>query len=218
MALRRTKIVATLGPSSQRPEVLDAMIAAGMNVARLNFSHGSPEQHIALAALVRERAQLQNKQVGILADLQGPKIRISRFKDGDISLKEGADFILDANLPFDEGDINQVGIDYKALPKDVSAGDTLLLDDGRIVLRVIKVENNKIITTVMFAGVLSNNKGINRQGGGLSAEALTEKDKKDIKTAAAMQADYVAVSFPRCAADIHQARQLLHDAGGHAAL
>ncbi|HEC74611.1 MAG TPA: pyruvate kinase, partial [Methylophaga aminisulfidivorans] len=218
MALRRTKIVATLGPSSQRPEVLDAMIAAGMNVARLNFSHGSPEQHIALAALVRERAQLQNKQVGILADLQGPKIRISRFKDGAISLKEGADFILDANLPFDEGDINQVGIDYKALPKDVSAGDTLLLDDGRIVLRVIKVENNKIITTVMFAGVLSNNKGINRQGGGLSAEALTEKDKKDIKTAAAMQADYVAVSFPRCAADIHQARQLLHDAGGHAAI
>lgn len=217
-AIRRTKIVATLGPATHSPDVLDAMFEAGMNVVRLNFSHGEPSAHISLAGRVRERARACHKPVGILADLQGPKIRIARFQHGHVIVKEGGSFVLDANLETDAGDEHQVGIDYKALPSDVEAGDTLLLDDGRIVLRVEAVDGKKIITRVISGGVLSNNKGINRQGGGLSAGALTDKDKQDIITAARMQADYLAVSFPRSAADIHEARRLLEEAGGHAAI
>ncbi|KGM08039.1 Pyruvate kinase [Methylophaga thiooxydans] len=217
-AIRRTKILATLGPATQSPAVLDAMFEAGMNVVRLNFSHGDPSAHIGLANLVRERAKVCNKPVGILADLQGPKIRIARFKDGKVNLTEGDYFTLDANLDTNAGDQQQVGIDYKALPEDVAAGDTLLLDDGRIVLMVDKVEGSRITTQVVFGGELSNNKGINRQGGGLSAAALTDKDKQDIITAAKMEADYLAVSFPRSADDIHEARRLLQEAGGHAAI
>ncbi len=217
-ARRRTKIVATLGPATHSPDVLDAMFEAGMNVVRLNFSHGDPSAHISLAGKVRERARACNKPVGVLADLQGPKIRIARFQEGHVLLKENARFVLDAGLGTDAGNEHEVGIDYKALPSDVSAGDTLLLDDGRIVLRVDAVEGKKVITRVVFGGRLSNNKGINRQGGGLSAAALTEKDKQDIITAARMQADYLAVSFPRSAEDIHEARRLLHAAGGHAAI
>lgn len=217
-AIRRTKIVATLGPASQSSEVLDAMFEAGMNVVRLNFSHGEPSSHISLAERVRERARIGHKPVGVLADLQGPKIRISRFHHGKVELKEGEPFVLDADLAADDGDQHQVGIDYKALPGDVSAGDTLLLDDGRIVLEVTGVNANRIQTRVMIGGELSNNKGINRQGGGLSAGALTDKDKKDIIIAARMQADYLAVSFPRSAADIEEARRLLRAAGGHAAI
>lgn len=217
-AIRRTKILATLGPASQSPAVLDALFEAGMNVVRLNFSHGDPKAHIGLANLVRERAKVCGKQVGILADLQGPKIRIARFKEGKITLKEGDYFTLDATLETNAGDQQQVGIDYKALPDDVAAGDTLLLDDGRIVLMVDKVDGPRVVTQVIFGGELSNNKGINRQGGGLSAAALTEKDKEDIMTAAKMEADYLAVSFPRSADDIHEARRLLTKAGGHAAI
>lgn len=217
-AIRRTKIVATLGPATQSPAVLDALFKAGMNVVRLNFSHGDPNAHIGLANLVRERAKVCNKPVGILADLQGPKIRIARFKQGKVELKQGDYFALDATLDTNDGDQQQVGIDYKALPEDVAAGDTLLLDDGRIVLMVDKVTGPRIMTQVVFGGELSNNKGINRQGGGLSAAALTEKDKQDIITAARMEADYLAVSFPRSADDIHEARRLLHEAGGHAAI
>lgn len=217
-AIRRTKIVATLGPATQSPAVLDALFKAGMNVVRLNFSHGDPNAHIGLANLVRERAKVCNKPVGILADLQGPKIRIARFKQGKVELKQGDYFALDATLDTNDGDQQQVGIDYKALPEDVAAGDTLLLDDGRIVLMVDKVIGPRIMTQVVFGGELSNNKGINRQGGGLSAAALTEKDKQDIITAARMEADYLAVSFPRSADDIHEARRLLHEAGGHAAI
>lgn len=217
-AIRRTKIVATLGPATHSPEVLDAMFEAGMNVVRLNFSHGDPSAHISLAGRVRERARACSKPVGVLADLQGPKIRISRFYDGHVLLKEHDRFILDAELGTDAGNEKEVGIDYKALPNDVNPGDTLLLDDGRIVLRVEAVEQKKVITEVLIGGRLSNNKGINLQGGGLSAAALTEKDKQDIITAARMQADYLAVSFPRSAADIHEARRLLQAAGGHAAI
>ena len=217
-AIRRTKIVATLGPATHSPDVLDAMFEAGMNVVRLNFSHGDPLAQIGLAELVRERARASRKPVGILADLQGPKIRISRFINGKVTLKEGDNFVLDATLPADAGDQYQVGIDYKALPDDVHEGDTLLLDDGRIVLQVETVAGPRILSRVMFGGELSNNKGINRQGGGLSAGALTDKDKQDIITAATMQADYLAVSFPRSAEDIHEARRLLREAGGHAAI
>lgn len=214
-AKRRTKIVATLGPATNTPEVLDALIEAGVDVVRLNFSHGNAKEHMELAETVRNRARAYGRQVGVLADLQGPKIRISRFKVGKVILIEGEQFILDADLGSDEGDEQQVGVDYKALPQDVNRGDTLLLDDGRVVLWVENVEDQQIICRVIVGGALSNNKGINRQGGGLSANALTEKDKQDIITAAEMKADYIAVSFPRSAEDVNYARQLLRDAGGH---
>jgi len=213
--LRRTKIVGTLGPATDAPGVLENMIAAGLDVVRLNFSHGDAADHIKRAKMVREAATAVGREVGVLADLQGPKIRIERFVDGKITLAEGDDFILDVACGTNEGDQQRVGLTYKELIDDVSAGDVLLLDDGALELQVVSVSGSEIRCTVLIGGVLSNSKGINRQGGGLSAAALTDKDKADIKTAAELQADYIAVSFPRNAADIHQARELLRAAGGH---
>ena len=177
---RRTKILATLGPATDTQEKIEAIIAAGANVVRMNFSHGQAEDHIERAKRVRAAAAKLGKYVAILGDLQGPKIRVSRFVDGKVTLAEGAPFVLDAELDRDAGNQDQVGIDYKALPDDVNAGDILLLDDGRIQLEVTGVEGRKVLTKVTVGGKLSNNKGINRLGGGLSAEALTEKDKRDI--------------------------------------
>ncbi len=214
VAKRRTKIVATLGPATNTPELLDAIIEAGVDVVRLNFSHGDPKEHVKLAETVRNRARAYGRQVGVLADMQGPKIRIARFSTGKVFLEKDAQFVLDADLDTEVGNFEQVGIDYKQLPQDVKRGDTLLLDDGRIVLWIDQVEGQRIICRVVVGGELSNNKGINRQGGGLSADALTEKDKADIITAAEMQADYIAISFPRSAEDVHLARKLLRDAGG----
>lgn len=212
---RRTKIVATLGPATDDPKALDELIQAGVDVVRANFSHGSAEDHINRAEAVRNRARAHGRQVGVLADLQGPKIRIDRFKDGKVSLAEGDRFVLDAACGKEDGDQERVGLTYKELPNDVNRGDTLLLDDGRIVLWVEEVSGQEIICKVQVGGILSNNKGINRMGGGLSAAALTEKDKADIVTAAQLQADYVAISFPRKADDVHLARELLREAGGH---
>jgi pyruvate kinase len=217
-ALRRTKIVATLGPATSSVSVIDNIIKAGVDVVRLNFSHGEAGEKVALAQRVRERAQLHGRYVGVLADLQGPKIRIARFKNDKIILEEGDLFTLDANLASDVGNQDQVGVDYKMLPQDVSSGDTLLLDDGRIVFTVESVIDQRVMCRVVVGGELSNNKGINRQGGGLSAAALTDKDKQDIVTAAEMQADYIAVSFPRSAEDINYARALLREAGGYGAV
>ncbi|WP_027328971.1 pyruvate kinase [Marinimicrobium agarilyticum] len=211
--LRRTKIVSTLGPASESPEMLEKLILAGVNVFRLNFSHGSPEEHKQRAENVRSLAAKHDRFVAVLGDLQGPKIRISRFKNGKIHLKLGDKFILDAELGRDEGDQDQVGIDYKELPGDCKPGDNLLLDDGRVVLEVEKIEGNRVYCVTRIAGPLSNNKGINRQGGGLSAPALTEKDIADIKTAAEIDVDYLAVSFPRSADDMNRARKLLNEAG-----
>ncbi|GMR07293.1 MAG: pyruvate kinase [Gammaproteobacteria bacterium] len=213
--LRRTKIVATLGPATDDPEMLDAIIQAGVDVVRINFSHGDHEEQVVRAETVRNRARAHGRQVGVIADLQGPKIRIDRFKEGKVCLEEGATFTLDVNLGMNDGTIDAVGITYKALTEDVNRGDTLLLDDGLIELWVEDVKPDKIITRVVVGGDLSNNKGINRQGGGLSARALTDKDRADIKVAARLQADYLAVSFPRSGADIEEARQLLREAGGH---
>ncbi|MEO0972806.1 MAG: pyruvate kinase [Pseudomonadota bacterium] len=215
---RRTKIVATLGPASSTPEALRGLIDAGADVFRLNFSHGTPEQHGALVAAAREAAKEANREVAILGDLQGPKIRIDKFRDGPVMLEEGARFTLDVGLDADAGTVDSVGVTYKALPKDVRPGDVLLLADGQIVLDVEAVERERIITRVATGGELSNNKGINRQGGGLSAEALTDKDREDIKTAAALEVDYLAVSFPREGADMDYARRLLKEAGGDALL
>lgn len=212
--LRRTKIVATLGPATDALGVLDKLIEAGLDVARLNFSHDRHEVHRKRAEVVRERAKAYDREVGVLVDLQGPKIRIGKFKDGPIELTAGANFILDADLGLDAGTRERVGVTYKQLPTDVSRGSTLLLDDGRIVLWVEKIEGNAITCRVVVGGLLSNNKGINRQGGGLSAKALTDKDREDIKIAAEIRADYIAISFPRSAEDVNEARQLLRAAGG----
>ena len=211
---RRTKIVSTLGPATDEPGILEKLIVAGVNVVRLNFSHGSPEDHRRRCEAVRELATKHDRTVAVLGDLQGPKIRIARFAEGPIQLEVGDEFMLDAELPRDAGNQQQVGIDYKELPNDVVPGDLLLLDDGRVILKVESVEGSKVHTTVTVAGKLSNNKGINRQGGGLTAPALTEKDREDIKTAVAIDVDYLAVSFPRSAADMNSARQLVHEAGG----
>ncbi|OBU11313.1 pyruvate kinase [Morganella psychrotolerans] len=211
--LRRTKIVTTLGPATDRDNNLEKIIQAGANVVRMNFSHGSPEDHVERAVKVREIAARLGVQVAILGDLQGPKIRVSTFKDNKILLNVGDKFTLDAELGKGEGTNEHVGIDYKKLPEDVVPGDILLLDDGRVQLKVLDVKGTKIITEVTVGGLLSNNKGINKQGGGLSADALTEKDKEDIKTAARINVDYLAVSFPRSAEDLHYARRLARDAG-----
>lgn len=217
--LRRTKIVATLGPATDEPGVLDAMIQAGVDVIRLNFSHGTHEEHLRRAEEARARARAHGRHLGIIADLQGPKIRIERFEGGrPVMLEEGGSFVLDATLGPDQGTAQSVGITYKALPGDVKRGDTLLLDDGQLVLWVEDVSEGRINCRVVVGGELSNSKGINRQGGGLSATALTEKDRVDIRAAAEMAADYLAVSFPRNAKDVEEARRLLRAAGGHGAI
>ncbi|MFT5118100.1 MAG: pyruvate kinase [Kiritimatiellia bacterium] len=215
---RRTKIVATLGPATDKANILEELIIAGVNVVRMNFSHGAAEDHKQRAVLVRELAKKHQRQVAILGDLQGPKIRIARFADGPIELAVGDKFTLDAGIGKDDGNQQVVGIDYKQLPNDCSVGDFLLLDDGRMVLLIESIVDNKICCRAEVAGILSNNKGINLQGGGLSAPALTDKDLQDIHLAAEIDVDYLAVSFPRTADDIIQARRLLADAGGNAGI
>ena len=212
MPRRATKIVATLGPASSTLEMLEAMIQAGVNVVRLNFSHGKAQDHVDRADLVREAAQRAGREVAIMADLQGPKIRVGKFAEGKVMLEPGASFVLDASR-IEPGDIQGVGLDYKELPRDVKAGDVLLLNDGLIVLTVDAVKGEAVHTTVKLGGELSNNKGINKQGGGLTAPALTAKDMEDIKTAMSLKADYVAVSFPKNATDMEMARQLCNVAG-----
>ena len=212
MPRRATKIVATLGPASSAPEMLEAMIRAGVNVVRLNFSHGKAQDHIDRANLVREAAQRAGREVAIMADLQGPKIRVGKFAEGKVMLEPGATFVLDASRA-EPGDVHGVGLDYKELPRDVKAGDVLLLNDGLIVLAVDAVRGEQVHTTVRLGGELSNNKGINKQGGGLTAPALTAKDMEDIRTAMSLRADYVAVSFPKNATDMEMARQLCNVAG-----
>lgn len=210
---RRTKIVTTLGPATDRDNNLEKIIRAGANVVRMNFSHGSAEDHKKRATEVREIAARLGTTVAILGDLQGPKIRVSTFKEGKVQLAIGDAFALDATLPKGEGDQRQIGLDYKELPKDVSTGDILLLDDGRVQLEVTSVDGLRVDTKVIVGGPLSNNKGINKKGGGLSAAALTPKDKADILTAAEIGVDYLAVSFPRSGEDLTYARRLAKEAG-----
>ncbi len=216
MTFRRTKIVATLGPASNSPEVLEQLILAGLDVARLNFSHGTPDEHKARARLVREIAAKHGRFVALLGDLQGPKIRIAKFADKRIELKEGDTFRFSVTHPRDAGTQEVVGIDYPDLIKDCKAGDELLLDDGRVVMRVESTTADELHCKVLIGGPLSDHKGINRRGGGLTAPALTAKDKADIKLAAEMELDYLAVSFPRDAADMQLARRLRDEAGGTA--
>jgi pyruvate kinase len=214
--LRRTKIVATVGPSTDDIAVLTDMMRAGLDVVRLNASHGTVEDRRRRLALVREAAQRANRCVGVLLDLGGPKIRIESFRDKKVMLQEGRPFTLDTALDPKAGTIDEVGCAYKDLPKDVAAGDTLLLGDGQIVLGVERVSGTRIETRVRVGGELSDRKGLNRQGGGISAPAISEKDREDIRFAAEEQVDYLAVSFARDAADIEQARTLVRQAGGDA--
>jgi pyruvate kinase len=212
---RRAKIVATLGPATDDQAVLAELIKAGADVVRVNFSHGRFEDHARRVALVREAARSVDRYVGILGDLAGPKIRIERFAAGPIQLAEGAEFTLDVALDPGAGTQAVVGCAYKELPRDVHAGDVLLLNDGLIVLEVQRVVGARVLTRVVTGGELSNNKGLNRRGGGLSAGALTDKDRVDIGFAARLEVDYLAVSFPRSAADMLEARELLRAAGGN---
>jgi pyruvate kinase len=204
--MRATKIVATLGPASSSAEILKKLMEAGVDVVRLNFSHGTAADHQARAQLVREVSKAAGREVAIIADLQGPKIRVGKFENNKIILKAGEKFTLDANCTL--GDQSKVGLDYKNLPNDVKVGDKLLLNDGLLVIRVEGVEGSCIHTIVELGGELSNNKGINRAGGGLTAPALTDKDKEDLKTAVALGADYIAISFPKNAEDMKIARGL----------
>jgi pyruvate kinase len=215
---RRTKILATLGPATDDPKVLTEMVRTGVDVVRINFSHGQIDDHRRRVAMVREAAARAGRYVGILGDLQGPKIRIERFVEGKVNLTEGAEFVLDASLAADAGTQSAVGITYKALPADVQIDDVLLLNDGQISLQVVRVEGTRVYTVVVVGGELANSKGINRQGGGLSAGALTDKDRSDICAAAALKVDYLAVSFARDAGDMNEARALLRKAGGHGLL
>ena len=212
--MRRTKIVATLGPATDGEGVLDGMIEAGVDVFRLNFSHGDPDEHIRRAQAVRARAQAHSRTIGIMADIQGPKLRIGRFQNGQIELHEGEPFILDTFTEL--GDETRVGVTYKRLPEDVERGATLLLNDGLVAVWVEDVRGQEVVGRVVKGGTLSDSKGLNRAGGGLTAQALTDKDRRDIHTVSELGADYLAVSFPSDAEDINRARELVERAEGHA--
>lgn len=213
---RRTKIITTLGPATDEPVKMQALIEAGADLVRINLSHGNIADHKKRIKLATDCAQSLNKIIGILVDLQGPKIRIAGFKNKSVSLKEGELFVLDAALASDQGTEKAVGLDYKSLPQEVFPGDKLLLDDGRIVLKVENIDGTKINCIVEVQGELSSNKGLNKLGGGLSAPSLTDKDKQDIKLIGDLPVDYVALSFPKSAKDVNQARELIAQTGSKA--
>jgi len=212
---RRTKIVATLGPASERPKILRKMINSGLDAARLNFSHGTADEHRERARRVREAAKKCGRDIGLLGDLQGPKIRVMRFKKGSVNLRTGDEFFLDSTLGLNDGNRKGVGVALETLHEDVKPGDTLLLNDGLISLDVARVEGTRIHTKVVDGGILSDHKGINLKGGGLSAAALTDVDRENIKLAAELEIDFLAVSFVRTGEDVEEARRLFEEAGGN---
>ena len=211
MMHRRTKIIATLGPATDDEQILSELIDAGVDLVRLNFSHGTIEQHKRRVEMVRRISESKHYHIGILGDLQGAKLRIGRFKQDKITLQTGNEFCLDAELDLESGDQHTVGFTYKGLVDDVVEGDTLLLDDGRIALDITAVEGNIVKTTVKVGGELSSNKGMNRRGGGLSAECITEKDINDIAHAKELDLDYIAISFLKNTSDIQRVRDLLRE-------
>jgi pyruvate kinase len=207
--------VATLGPATHDPGVLEDLIRAGADVLRFNFSHGAAENQGERVETVRSIASSVGREVAIMGDLQGPKIRIESFRGGSVVLEKGEEFVLDTALDPAAGDENAVGVAYPDIVRDVSAGDVLLLDDGQIVLDVERVSGGRVQCRVHDGGRLADHKGLNKQGGGLSAPALTDKDRLDIASAAELGMDFVSVSFARDASDIEEARSLLRAAGGH---
>ncbi len=212
--MRRAKIIATLGPATDDPEVLEKIIQAGADTVRLNYSHGTHEDQEKRVKLLHELTKKTGRHIGIMADLQGPKIRIRSFKNGYVFLEEGDEFVLDTALKEQDGDEHQVGVTYKNLVNDVKKGDNLLLDDGRIILHVERVRDTRIKCTVLLGGKLSNNKGLNKEGGGLSAKALTAKDRRDLRHAIQLGVDFIALSFPRDASDVVKAQRLIKKEGG----
>lgn len=215
MPLRRTKIVATLGPATDAPDILEELVRAGVDVVRLNFSHGSADDQEARVEMVRAIGREVGRDVAIMGDLQGPKIRIEAFSSGRIELEDGQEFVLDTAMDPDKGDQSRVGVAFPDLVGDVAPGDVLLLDDGKIVLGVEQAKGTEIRCRVFNGGPLTDRKGVNKRGGGLSAPALTDKDREDIKIAARLGYDFLSVSFARNAADIEEARSLLRASGGH---
>lgn len=209
---RQTKIIITLGPATDDPAVVEGLVHAGIDAARINFSHGDAAEHLARANLIRKISGQSKYHLGIIGDLQGPKVRIARFTEGQVQLKADQQFILDANMDQNAGSAEAVGLTYPDLYKDISSGDILLVDDGRVELLVVSSDSGRIVTRVQHDSVLSSNKGLNRSGGGLSAPALTQKDHKDISLAARMRIDYLAVSFAKSADDILRTRKLLNEA------
>lgn len=216
--LRHTKIITTLGPATDSEKVLGDLMDAGVDLVRINFSHGTYEEHAWRVKTLRKLSKERNYYVGVLGDLQGAKIRVGIFKNKSIQLNVGESFCIDINMPIDEGDQDKVGTSYKNLVNDVVPGDTLLIDDGRIVLRVFDIVDGKINCEVVMGGELSSNKGINLQGGGISAPALTDKDRVDIKHAIELDVDYLAISFARSADDINAAKKLFIEGGGNAGI
>ena len=217
-ALRRTKIIATLGPATDDEAAITALLEAGVDAVRVNFSHGDAEQHLHRTQIVRDVSKRMHYYVGVIGDLQGPKIRIERFADGEVHLEQGQTFVLDRNLGRNDGNRERVGLTYPDLYKDVRVNDELMLDDGRVMLKVVSSDGHGIVTTVEQGDVLSGNKGVNRRGGGLSAPSISAKDHEDVKLAAEMGVDYLAVSFPRHAGDMNKAKGLLRDAGSNAGI
>jgi len=216
--VRRTKIIATLGPATDDPKVMEGLILAGANVFRLNMSHGSTEDQLRRAALVREVSAKLDREVALLADLQGPKIRVERFEGGGVELAPGDAFTLDAGDPMTPGTRERVGVSYPALPRDVEPGDVLLLDDGLISMTVESVDGARVHCRVEHGGMLRDRKGLNLRGGGLSVSGLAEHDLPHIELAARMDVDFLAVSFVSNEGDINRARKLLRKAGSRAAL
>ncbi len=209
--MRRTKIVCTIGPSSEAPETIEKLIQAGLNVARLNFSHGTQEEHARKITAIREIAARLGKPVAVLQDLAGPKIRIGRFASGPIRLKPGEEFILTArDVP---GDQREVSVTYKELPGDVQAGDALLLADGALELKVKTVRGDDIFCEVVVGGELSSSKGINLPSRSIRAPILTEKDLSDFAFGLQQGVDYAALSFVRTANDVQIARDFMKQQG-----
>ena len=211
---RRTKIVVTLGPATDDPQIMKEIIDAGMDVARINFSHGDQDDHRARIEALREASAACGRQIGLMGDLQGPKIRVKRFMGSKAILEDGTKFFLDATLGMDDGNADGVGVAYPNLHEDLNAGDVLLLNDGQITLKVDSIDGSRVHTTVVLGGILSDHKGINRQGGGLSAGAITDTDREYIKFAADMGMDFLAISFVRNADDVNEARELFNSSGG----
>jgi len=216
--MRRTKIIATMGPATDKPEMLESLIAAGVDLFRINYSHQTHLEHKERSRALKEISLKRGLEIGLIADLQGPKIRLRRFHNGVVLLREGAEFTLDPALPDAAGDNTQVGVTYPALARDVKPGATLLIDDGRITMEVVQVVKTQVRCRVVTGGKLSDNKGINLKGGGLSTGALTRKDRKDLLHGVEIGADYFAISFVSSVADIEQARALLDQAGSNAGI
>ena len=211
--MRRAKIVCTLGPATSSEEQVRLLVESGMDVARLNLSHGDYADHEQVYERVRRASDVTNRGVAVLVDLQGPKIRLATFAAGPVVLVNGAEFtITTEDVP---GDVHEVGTTYSGLPGDVTAGDRLLIDDGKVALECVRVDGPRVVTRVVEGGRVSNNKGINLPGVAVSVPALSEKDRADLRWALHLQADLIALSFVRSAADVDDVRKIMDEEGVH---